>query len=549
MKKFILLLILTVSLYAQQGITWNNATALYPSLPEGVKLFKGERSTPALKIYYFEVNLNDTNVAVRPYITSAIATVPALCTSFGAYGAINGGFFGGTSSYSAVVYPEEVKAKNVASVTRNAVGYPVIRSMFSIKNNLSMSVDWIYHFGNNKTDIYKFNAPLPYIYNDPNPLPPPNISGGTKMSDILTGIGGAPVLVKNGQRNITYNEEIMWGSGVGYDNQDPRTGVGFTADNRIIMLVADGRLSSSLGISLIEMADIFISLGCVEAINLDGGGSSQMSVGSTPVNLTTTRQVPTILAIVHRDSLAIPQIPVFEKVIDTGDSASCDITGTHWTTSSIPGFWGSTPTIRNPKGDGSEYVTFFPGVDVSAVYTVQGWWTAASDRCKDTPFIIKHKNGIDTIRIDQSAGGGKWNNIGSFELSGNSSDEIIINNSASTGTYVVADAIRLISYDTAAIVSVKEENLNKPSEFILYQNYPNPFNPSTHISFYAPSEMKVQIIIYDILGNEIVTLFDGYVNEGRQTKIFNAKDIPSGVYFYQIKTAETIKPGKMILQK
>ncbi|MEZ4761958.1 MAG: phosphodiester glycosidase family protein [Calditrichia bacterium] len=74
---------------------------------------------------------------------------------------------------------------------------------------------------------------------------------------------------------------MFFGSGVGFDNGDPRTAVGFTADNRVIMLVADGRSSTwSNGVSLPELANIMIELGCVEAMNLDGGGSSQMALAA-----------------------------------------------------------------------------------------------------------------------------------------------------------------------------------------------------------------------------------------------------------------------------
>ena len=174
----------------------------------------------------------------------------------------------------------------------------------------SLSVDWIYQFGNSVNDIYTFPNPLPYSNNDPNPKSAPTMNEGTPYKDLLVGIGGGPTLIKDDTINVTYNQEIMWGSGVGETNSDSRTAVGYTSDKHVVMLVADGGQASSQGISLPELAQIMKSLGCVEAINLDGGGSTQMAIGNQYVNAPTEqRAVPAILAVTNSDSLNIPKNP------------------------------------------------------------------------------------------------------------------------------------------------------------------------------------------------------------------------------------------------
>ena len=204
----------------------------------------------------------------------------------------------------------------------------------------TFNVEWIYHYGNNVSDIYRFDEPMPYTNNQQTPLPPPLQANGNQYQNLLVGIGGAPTLVKNGQVNVTYNQEIMWGSGVGLDNGDPRTAVGYTEDNHVIMIVADGRQVTSQGVGLPELAQIMIDLGCVEAINLDGGGSTQMAVGNQLVNNPSeSRAVPTILTVTHKDSLKLPPIPQYEKIIDTGDP-ECNLIGSGWFTSANSGFWG-----------------------------------------------------------------------------------------------------------------------------------------------------------------------------------------------------------------
>ncbi len=456
MKKIILLLFL-FSTAAFSQITWTETTSNY-TLPTGIKVFSGERTSPVLKIFYIDVDMNNPDLVIHPYIGSN-KTINNFIPFVGAYAGINGGFFGGSSSFSAVVYPYDVKAQNVAAVTRNSQSYPVIRSFFGMNFDRTFNVEWIYHYGNNVSDIYRFDEPMPYTNNQQTPLPPPLQANGNQYQNLLVGIGGAPTLVKNGQVNVTYNQEIMWGSGVGLDNGDPRTAVGYTADNHVIMIVADGRQVTSQGVGLPELAQIMIDLGCVEAMNLDGGGSTQMAVGNQLVNTPSeSRAVPTILTVTHKDSLKLPPVPQYEKIIDTGDP-ECGLVGSGWFTSANPGYWGNTPAYLNPIGDGSSYAEFRPGFTVDAIYEVYGWWVASSNRCTDTPFIINHKNGVDTIRVNQVQNGSQWKLIGTYQFSKDTTQKIIISNAGTTGTYVVADAIRLISYDPATPVEEDIENI------------------------------------------------------------------------------------------
>lgn len=562
MKKIIFLIVISLTITFSQPINWTEITSNY-NLPVGIKVFQGDRVTPKLKIFYIDADMNNPNLVIHPYISSSNKLVKDFVPFVGAYAGVNGGFFGGSTSYSAIIYPYEVKAQNVAAVTRFSQSYPVIRSFFGMKADKTFNVEWIYHFGNNVSDIYRFNAPLPYINNQQTPLPPPQQSAGTVYSNLLVGIGGAPTLVKNGQVNVAYDQEIMWGSGVGYDNRDPRTAVGYTADNHVILIVADGRQINSEGVGLPELAQIMIELGCIEAMNLDGGGSTQMAIGNQYVNNPSEqRAVPTILVITHKDSLHLPPTIQFEKIIDTGDF-DCSLVGGGWFASANPGFWGNTPAQLHPIGNGNAYAEFRPTFPTDAMYEVYGWWVSSSNRCQDTPFIIKHKNGTDTVRINQVQNGSIWKLIGTFNFSPDSSQKIFISDAGTTGTYVVADAIRIISYDPAT--SVEEDIKTIPLEFILYQNYPNPFNPSTKIKFTIPASSQnpnsnlegswITLKVFDILGSEVATLVNEYKNAGIYEVEFNTSEtnnevsLSSGVYFYKIQAGSFTQTRKMILVK
>ncbi len=85
------------------------------------------------------------------------------------------------------------------------------------------------------------------------------------------------------------------------------------------------------------------------------------------------------------------------------------------------------------------------------------------------------------------------------------------------------------------------------SNFNLLQNYPNPFNPSTTISFNLLNTEFTTLKIYDILGREITTLINEELNAGKHTKMFNANDLSSGVYFYKLQSGKFSETKKMML--
>ncbi|MEO6696168.1 MAG: T9SS type A sorting domain-containing protein [Ignavibacteria bacterium] len=100
------------------------------------------------------------------------------------------------------------------------------------------------------------------------------------------------------------------------------------------------------------------------------------------------------------------------------------------------------------------------------------------------------------------------------------------------------------------IVSVSiSGNLINPEDFMLKQNYPNPFNPSTVISYELAVGSFVSLKVFDILGNEVAVLSNGKQNTGRHEVEFDAKNFPSGIYLYTLKTESFTETKSMILLK
>ncbi len=546
-KHILFFVLFLTSTFCAQSITWSEVTSSY-TLPAGVKVFKGTRTSPALIAYYLDVDLNKPNLAIKPYLTPAGSElINNFASRYGVIAGVNGGYFGGTSSYSAVIQPGTVLAKNIASVTRTAGTFYTTRSLFSATETRDLAVNWIYHFGTTTKDVYTYSAPL--ANTEAKPAAAPTTATGTQFVDLFMGIGGGPTLVKNGAAHITYTEEVMFGSGVSLDTQDPRTAVGYTKDKHVIILVADGRQTTSSGLSLVELAQVFVNLGCVEAMNLDGGGSTQMAIGNKIIDTPSeSRAVVSMLAVVNNDSLGFLSPIYYKKIMDTEDTTVCKQVG-GWTASANTGYYGTSQCIYSLIGDGSKYVSYKPSLPKKGAYDVYAWWVSAGNRAKDTPFIISRNGGVDTVKMDQTVNSSKWNKIGSFTFSGDATDEIRISNGATTGTLVVADAIRILSFDST-ITEVKSVEANKMiSGFQLNQNYPNPFNNSTVIKYEIPSDCFVSMKIYNALGSEISTLFSGNQQSGQHLVMFDGKDLPSGVYFYQLQAGQYSNTKKFCLLK
>ena len=88
-----------------------------------------------------------------------------------------------------------------------------------------------------------------------------------------------------------------------------------------------------------------------------------------------------------------------------------------------------------------------------------------------------------------------------------------------------------------------------PNKFALLQNYPNPFNPSTIISYSVPQGEFITIKIYNLIGQEIKTLVNKYQNAGSYNVTFNANNLPTGIYFYQMQAGSFKSVKKMVLIK
>ncbi len=96
--------------------------------------------------------------------------------------------------------------------------------------------------------------------------------------------------------------------------------------------------------------------------------------------------------------------------------------------------------------------------------------------------------------------------------------------------------------------SVKQVS-SVPASYQLEQNYPNPFNPSTAIRFSLEKNSLVKLTVYNMLGERVAVLADGYLNAGTHEATWNASSLSSGLYFYRLEAGNTTLTRKMTLMK
>jgi photosystem II stability/assembly factor-like uncharacterized protein len=105
---------------------------------------------------------------------------------------------------------------------------------------------------------------------------------------------------------------------------------------------------------------------------------------------------------------------------------------------------------------------------------------------------------------------------------------------------------RIYKYQSPSGIDEQEE---QPSDYLLSQNFPNPFNPTTVIEYKIPELNFVTLKVYDVLGNEIVTLVNEEKSAGSYEVEFYGVGVVSGIYFYRLQAGDFIETKKMVLMK
>lgn len=286
---------------------WKPSTTYMSSFPQGIQLFQFDSTFSGEKVKAFCLlyDSKNTTFEFKP-VLSVTAKTPTVFFNEEpgvTYACINGGFFGGNQSYSLVKYNNVVSAPNIKAVNRTfngaSVPYFPTRAAYGISSSGVHSVAWIYNVGSGNNLIYSYPAPSPnQLGSAPQPVPDLSFPSGGSEWNAVSAIGGSPVLVKDKNVRITDREELI---DINNSSPRPRSAIGY-ADNGVVVIIAvEGDNAPDYpGISLPTLASLMKSMGCVDAMNLDGGGSTSMIVAGNrtirPSN-GTERAVPTVILI------------------------------------------------------------------------------------------------------------------------------------------------------------------------------------------------------------------------------------------------------------
>ncbi|MCB0304596.1 MAG: T9SS type A sorting domain-containing protein [Calditrichaeota bacterium] len=234
-----------------------------------------------------------------------------------------------------------------------------------------------------------------------------------------------------------------------------------------------------------------------------------------------------------------------EVHLDTLDTTFID-----YDTDSVP-----LPAMYGNSWTSVEADTFsIPGfmtIDVdSTVTTIDAWGTLQLSsgnynvlRVRDDTYSKTYVV-IDTLIVQtgsESFIGYTWISKDGYELLG------IQSQSGETNpNFTDAQGLSILD---AFITGIDDDSGPLASDFYLAQNYPNPFNPSTRIRFTLPQSVPVTLAVYNALGQEVATLVNRQLPAGEHSITWEARDLPSGIYYYRITAGKFRETRKAILIK
>jgi hypothetical protein len=312
---FIICLIGSLSSFSQ--LRWKKVNDSFGYLPKSINIYKTTDSLNGKPFiaYYIEAKLNDRNLEFTTQVGNGKRFTPSeyYNNEDSPYVLVNGTFFSfqTNQNLNTVIRNGKMVAYNVPALkskNSDSFYYPT-RGAIGISKKREADVAWLFTDTSEKWP-YAFQA-KPVVAkgktSDPS-FSDLNTLDYWKYWRMQTAIGGGPVLLQKGQIKITNTEEQMFVNG--QNDMHPRTAMGYTKKGKLIILIIQGRFPGiAEGATLVQEAKILKDLKCVEALNLDGGGSSCMLVNGKetikPSDKEGQRPVPAVFIIRSKKTVNI----------------------------------------------------------------------------------------------------------------------------------------------------------------------------------------------------------------------------------------------------
>lgn len=301
-------------------LKWQNVDSLYQPLPPSVHVYK---TTDLLDgkpniAYYVEADLKDKKLDFTADTTYKRRLTPSKFYEKNDKPllVVNTTFFSGNANQNVVIRNKKIVGYNIHTINGRGKDTFTYRHPFGsaigISKKRNADIAWVhadtglrYAFAYQQAVVAQKDSFTSIYQNDPRKPMMRDMASVRGLKSprwkMQTAVGGGPVLLQNGEIKITNNEELKF-AGKAIDDKHPRTAMGYTKGNKLIVLVIEGRNPGKAeGATLTQEAQIFKDLGCEEALNLDGGGSSCMLVNGKETikvsDATGQRPVPAVFII------------------------------------------------------------------------------------------------------------------------------------------------------------------------------------------------------------------------------------------------------------
>jgi hypothetical protein len=268
-------------------LSWKPVDSIFGPLPHSVHVFRTTDSLDGypFKAYFISARLKDKGLVFTAQTGGGKRFTPAQyfqlehfplvvvnCTYFS---------FVTNQNLSMVMKDGKLIAYNIASLKGSGrdslLYYYPTRSAIGIDKSRKADIAWTFTDSSHPKPYAFEQMPVVAKGDEQNPSIYELRDIDWKWWKMRTAVGGGPVLIYDGRIRITSKEEQLF-PGEEFEKH-PRTAMGYTRDGRLIILAIQGRSpAESMGASLAEEARIMLDLGCYEALNLDGGGSSCMLI-------------------------------------------------------------------------------------------------------------------------------------------------------------------------------------------------------------------------------------------------------------------------------
>jgi exopolysaccharide biosynthesis protein len=309
--RFILIsTLLAAALPGRTQLRWRRVDSSFGPLPPSIHIYRSPDSLDGLPFiaYYVSARLKDRHLVFTTSTATDNRFTPAQFYQIEQQPLIvsNAGFFSLATgeNWNLVIHNGHLVSRNLSSLhgigRDSALFYYPTRGAIGIDHRRRADVAWTF------TDTvrrwpYAFEE-SPVIAKGKDSLPLIYDFGDItwKWWKMRTAVGGGPVLVHDGKVDVTNREEQLFPDAIG--EYQPRTAMGYTRDGRLIILAIQGRTpQKAAGATLQEEARIMQGLGCYEALNLDGGGSTCLLVNGKetvrPSGPEGQRPLPTVFLI------------------------------------------------------------------------------------------------------------------------------------------------------------------------------------------------------------------------------------------------------------